>query len=99
VVYYQVVSLTRELSEARLSEAQARHEAEGLRHMARIVEAQSGSEAGGGGGGGKETTAGLGGTAAQSASPEVRVLLQTSYEDLEVCDLELARAGVYCLGG
>ena len=35
------MTLTRELAESRLSEARARHEAEGLKHLARIVEVEA----------------------------------------------------------
>jgi DNA repair exonuclease SbcCD ATPase subunit len=56
----QVISLTRELAEARVAETEARHETEGLRHLARIVEAQH-DGAGGGGGGGSAGGGGSGG--------------------------------------
>ena len=82
----QVMALTRELAEAQLNGTQARHEAEGLRHLARIVEPEAPSQL-------------AGDDDAQSVQPssrqswqervrpgaDAREVLESSYADLEVC--------------
>lgn len=99
----QVVGLQRELAEARLAETEARHETEGLRHLARIVEAQHED-------GAPATTAAPGAMEARrrqgaqqphaersahdaavlsKATPDVRALLEQSHADLERTYAEL----------
>ena len=93
----QVVGLHRELAEARLAETEARHETEGLRHLARIVEAQHDATTAGaaqarlrqGSEQPRVERAAHDAIALSNATPDVRELLEQSHADLERTYAEL----------
>jgi chromosome segregation ATPase len=97
----QVVGLQRELAEARLAETEARHETEGLRHLARIVEAQheDSAPASAASAVGERRRQGVeqprserpahDAAVLSKATPDVRELLEQSHADLERTYAEL----------